>query len=122
VGALKASHCEYAFAGASAAGVLVKGRDQVLVDGRSLTRLSVGRLPARWTYKQLSTEAIPNGDVTVKMLFEIDEPRPGAGGNVTLWANDKQIGEGVMPHTPWPCCSRPIPAWTWAATTGGDGT
>lgn len=51
------------------------------------------------TYKQVSTEPIPTGDVTVKMLFEIDEPRPGAGGNVTLWANGKQIGEGRMPHT-----------------------
>lgn len=51
------------------------------------------------TYKQVSTEPIPTGDVTVKMLFEIDEPKPGAGGKVTLWANDRQIGEGVMPHT-----------------------
>jgi len=33
------------------------------------------------------------------MLFEIDEPRPGAGGKVTLWANDRQIGEGSMPHS-----------------------
>jgi len=32
-------------------------------------------------------------------LFEIDEPKPGAGGKVTLWANDRQIGEGTMPHT-----------------------
>jgi len=51
------------------------------------------------TYKQVSTEKIPTGDVTVKMLFEADENKPGTGGNVTLWANDKQIGEGRMPHT-----------------------
>ncbi|KPK08341.1 MAG: arylsulfatase, partial [Anaerolineae bacterium SG8_19] len=51
------------------------------------------------TYKQVSTESIPTGDVTVKMLFEIDEPKPGAGGKVTLWANGKQIGEGTMPHS-----------------------
>jgi arylsulfatase len=51
------------------------------------------------TYKQVSSEPIPTGDVTVKMLFEIDEPRPGAGGKVTLWANGKQIGEGVMPNS-----------------------
>jgi arylsulfatase len=51
------------------------------------------------TYKQVSTEPIPTGAVTVKMLFEIDEPKPGAGGKVTLWANDKQIGEGTMPHS-----------------------
>ena len=37
--------------------------------------------------------------VTVKMLFEADEPKPGTGGHVSLWANDKQIGEGDMPRT-----------------------
>ena len=51
------------------------------------------------TYKQTSTKPIPTGDVTLKMLFEIDEPKPGAGGKVTLWANDEQIGEGTMPQT-----------------------
>jgi len=51
------------------------------------------------TYKQTSTKAVPTGDISVKMLFEIDEPKPGSGGKVTLWANDEQIGEGVMPHS-----------------------
>jgi arylsulfatase len=51
------------------------------------------------TYKQVSTEAIPAGDVTVKMLFDADKPEPGTGGTVTLWANGKLIGEGKMPHT-----------------------
>jgi arylsulfatase len=51
------------------------------------------------TYKQVSTEKIPTGDVLVKMLFEADENRPGTPGNVTLWLNDRQIGEGRMPHT-----------------------
>jgi arylsulfatase len=51
------------------------------------------------TYKQTSTEPIPSGDVTLKMLFEVDEPKPGAGGKVTLWADDRQIGEGTMPNT-----------------------
>jgi arylsulfatase A-like enzyme/uncharacterized membrane protein len=51
------------------------------------------------TYKQTSTEPIPTGDVTVKMLFEIDEPKPASGGTVTLWANDTQIGQGRMPDT-----------------------
>ncbi len=51
------------------------------------------------TFKQVSTEPIPTGDVTVKMLFEIDEPKPGGGGRVTLWANDKQVGEGRLDHT-----------------------
>ncbi|HET9723800.1 MAG TPA: sulfatase-like hydrolase/transferase, partial [Actinomycetota bacterium] len=51
------------------------------------------------TYKQTSTEPIPTGTVKVKMLFEADEPRPGTGGRVTLWANDRQIGEGTLPRT-----------------------
>jgi len=51
------------------------------------------------TYKQTSTEPIPTGDVVVKMLFEIDEPKPGAGGRVTLFADDRQIGEGRLDHT-----------------------
>jgi arylsulfatase A-like enzyme/uncharacterized membrane protein len=51
------------------------------------------------TYKQTSTEKIPAGKVTVKMLFETDKAKPGSGGTVTLWANERQIGEGTMPHT-----------------------
>ena len=51
------------------------------------------------TYRQTSTEPIPAGDVSIKMLFEADEPVPGTGGDVTLWANGKQIGEGRIPHT-----------------------
>jgi arylsulfatase len=51
------------------------------------------------TYKQTSTERIPTGKVMVKMLFETDKPQPGSGGTVTLWANERQIGEGTMPHT-----------------------
>jgi hypothetical protein len=33
------------------------------------------------------------------MLFEIDAPKPGSGGTVTLWANDEQIGEGRLEKT-----------------------
>jgi hypothetical protein len=51
------------------------------------------------TYKQTSTEPIPTGDVLVKMLFEADEPKPGSGGAVTLWANGRQIGDGRLDHT-----------------------
>jgi arylsulfatase len=51
------------------------------------------------SFKQVSTEKIPTGEVTVKMLFEADEAKPGTGGKVTLWANDRQIGEGSMPRT-----------------------
>ena len=51
------------------------------------------------TYRQTSTEPIPTGDVTLTMLFEADEATPGTGGHVTLWADDRQIGEGDLPHT-----------------------
>lgn len=51
------------------------------------------------TYRQESKEKIPTGDVNVKMLFEADEPKPGTGGYVTLFANDKKIGEGKIPRT-----------------------
>ncbi|MDF2146804.1 arylsulfatase [Knoellia sp. p5-6-4] len=51
------------------------------------------------TYRQTSTEPIPTGDITLKMLFEADQPTPGTSGHVTLWAGDKQIGEGDIPRT-----------------------
>lgn len=51
------------------------------------------------TYKQTSTERVPAGDVTVKMLFEADETKPGTGGYVTLWADDRKMGEGRIEHT-----------------------
>ena len=50
-------------------------------------------------YKQVSTEALPSGDVTVRMQFDADAPKPGTGGLVSLYANDKKIGEGRMDHT-----------------------
>ena len=33
------------------------------------------------------------------MLFEADENKPGSGGKVTLFANEKQIGEGRLDKT-----------------------
>ena len=32
-------------------------------------------------YKQVSTEALPTGDVTVRMQFDADAPKPGTGGD-----------------------------------------
>ena len=51
------------------------------------------------TYKQISTQPVPTGEVTVKMLFEADAPKPGAGGRVTLFANGSPIGEGRLERT-----------------------
>ncbi|ANW68035.1 arylsulfatase [Mycobacterium sp. djl-10] len=51
------------------------------------------------SYKQVSEQPIPTGDVTVKMLFEAEQPTPGTAGRVSLWAGDQLIGEGHIPHT-----------------------
>jgi arylsulfatase len=51
------------------------------------------------TYRQVATEPLPTGDVTVRMLFEADEAKPGTGGKATLLANGKVIGEGLIPRT-----------------------
>ncbi len=51
------------------------------------------------TYKQKANKRLPTGKVNVQMLFEADEPVPGTGGHVTLFANDKKIGEGDIPRT-----------------------
>ncbi|HXX89021.1 MAG TPA: sulfatase-like hydrolase/transferase [Acidimicrobiales bacterium] len=51
------------------------------------------------TYRQRSSEPLPTGDVSVKVLFVADESKPGTGGVVTLYANDKVVGEGKMPRT-----------------------
>ncbi|VAZ68143.1 Arylsulfatase [Mycobacterium kansasii] len=51
------------------------------------------------TYRQVSTEPLPTGDVTARMLFETEQPVVGSGGKVTLWADDRLIGEGRLPQT-----------------------
>jgi arylsulfatase A-like enzyme/uncharacterized protein YfiM (DUF2279 family) len=86
-----------------AEGVIVANAD--FIGGFALWVDGQGRLNHTYsflgveTYKQVSTERLPTGAVTVKMLFDADEPKPGSGGTVTLWANDKKIGEGRLPHT-----------------------
>jgi arylsulfatase len=50
-------------------------------------------------YKQVSTEPIPTGDVTVRMQFDADRQEPSAGGTVSLYANDAKIGEGRIERT-----------------------
>ena len=51
------------------------------------------------TYRQTSTEPVPTGDVTLTMLFEAEESKPGTGGHVTLLADGRPIGEGDIPRT-----------------------
>jgi len=86
-----------------AEGVLVANAD--FIGGWALWIDDQGRLNHTYSflgveqYRQTSTKPIPTGDVTVKMLFETDEPKPGSAGTVTLWANGEQIGEGRLDHT-----------------------
>ena len=86
-----------------AEGVIVANADFIggwalWVDDKGLLNHSYSFLGVE-SYKQTSTEPVPAGDVTVKMLFEADEPKPGTGGAVTLWASGRQIGEGRLDKT-----------------------
>ena len=86
-----------------AEGVLVANADFIggfalWVDGQGLLHHTYSLLGVD-TYKQVSSEPLPSGDITVKMLFESDANTPGSGGAVTLWVGDRQIGEGRMPRT-----------------------
>jgi len=88
---------------AGAEGVIVANADFIggfalWIDGDGLLRHTYSLLGVE-TYKQVATEKLPAGEVTVKMLFAADEAKPGTGGTVTLHANGKVIGEGKMPHT-----------------------
>ncbi|MCU0258142.1 MAG: arylsulfatase, partial [Solirubrobacteraceae bacterium] len=51
------------------------------------------------TYRQQSDAPLPSGEVSVRMLFESDEPTPGSGGTVTLFVNGEPAGGGPMPKT-----------------------
>lgn len=51
------------------------------------------------TYKQVAEKPLPAGDVKVTMLFEIDEPKPGSGGAVTLLVGDETVGTGRLHQT-----------------------
>jgi hypothetical protein len=50
-------------------------------------------------YRQLATEPLPEGEVTVRMEFAADAPKPATGGQVTLYVNDRPVGGGRMDHT-----------------------
>jgi arylsulfatase len=50
-------------------------------------------------FRQQATEPLPTGRVTVRMEFAADAPKPATGGQVTLYANDREVGGGRMDHT-----------------------
>ncbi len=45
-------------------------------------------------YTIKSTEGVPAGDVTLKAVYVTDDDKPFAGATVTLFVNDKKVGEG----------------------------
>ncbi|MGJ6126693.1 arylsulfatase [Mycolicibacterium sp. Y3] len=86
-----------------AEGVLVANADFIggfalWVDGKGLLHHTYSYLGME-TYRQVSTQALPTGDVTVKMVFKADQPIPGTGGHVSLWIGDDLVGGGDMPRT-----------------------
>ncbi len=50
-------------------------------------------------FRQQATEPLPTGEVSVRMEFAADAPKPATGGQVTLYVNDKAVGGGRMDHT-----------------------
>jgi arylsulfatase len=50
-------------------------------------------------FKQVAEEDLPSGEVTVRMEFAADAPKPATGGEVTLFINDRPVGHGRMDHT-----------------------
>ena len=50
-------------------------------------------------YRQESGTPLPSGEVTVRLEFHADAPRPGTGGDVRLFANGTEIGKGRMDHS-----------------------
>ena len=87
----------------SAEGVIVAEADEMggfslWVDENGLLHHSYSMMGVEH-YKQVSTQPIPTGDVTVRMQFDADRQEPSAGGTVSLYANDEKIGEGRIEKT-----------------------
>ena len=52
-----------------------------------------------FVYRQVADQPLPEGEVTVRMEFAADAPKPATGGEVTLFVNDQPVGKGRMDHT-----------------------
>jgi arylsulfatase len=87
----------------AAEGVLVANADEMggfalWVDSDRHLRYTYSMLGVEH-YKIVSSEPVPAGAYVATMRFDADEPKPGAGGSVSLWAGDKKIGEGRIERT-----------------------
>ena len=52
-----------------------------------------------FVFRQQAEESLPGGEVTVRMEFAADAPKPATGGEVTLFIDDRPVGKGRMDHT-----------------------
>jgi arylsulfatase len=98
-----AIEAELTVPGSGAEGVIVANGDEMggfalWVDGEGRLRHSYSMLGVE-RYSQVATEALPTGDITVRMQFDADEPKPGAGGTASLYVGDAKVGEGRVDRT-----------------------
>ena len=52
-----------------------------------------------FVFKQVADEALPSGEVTVRIEFDADAAKPATGGEVTLFIDDRPVGTGRMDHS-----------------------
>ena len=52
-----------------------------------------------FVFTQVAEEDLPTGEVTVRMEFAADGATPGTGGEVTLFVDDRRVGNGRMEHS-----------------------
>ena len=89
---------DIAVADGGAEGVLLANGDEM--GGFALWVDGDGRLTYTYSmlgveeYKTVASEPLPVGEYVVSVRFDSDEPKPGSGGAVSLFAGDRKIGEG----------------------------
>ena len=89
-----------------AEGVIVADADHLggfslWVDGGRLTHTY--SMMGVFVFRQQADEPLPSGEVTVRMEFAADGPKPATGGDVTLYVNDRAGRRGADgPHGPDP--------------------
>lgn len=53
--------------------------------------------PCAWTVR--SAQPVEDGSHAVKAVFTIDNPKPGQGGELTLWLDGKEVARGRLTRT-----------------------
>jgi arylsulfatase len=86
-----------------ASGVIVANADMfggfsLWVDEHGILKHTYSLLGVK-KFRQEADRPLPSGAVKVKMLLELDENKPGSGGEVTLHINDEQVGSGRIDQT-----------------------